>query len=100
MVSKLDRIPSLARTPSLRESRESDDSSNAATSHSNPDLDPDLRVTLSAASLRLSEPTPPAPPGFEPPQATARSTTPPARSADAYREPHRAAVGGRLSIRI
>lgn len=87
MVSKLDRIPSLARAPSLREPPGSDDSANRETIHSDPD--PDLRVTLSTAALRLSEP----------PQATARST-PPAHSADAYREPHRPAVGGRLSIRI
>ncbi len=106
MVSELDRYLPPVGIQSLRESA----TRGAASTHEALPHDPEVRLTLSAASRRLSDlpdaskpsssESPGSPPlAHEPPTADSRAAAAP-RPPGAYREPAREALGERLSIRV
>jgi len=104
VVSKLDPNPSSAQAPSRRGSNARAHETISTREPYPPAQDPDLRVTLSAASRRLSESTgstPSVEPEIAPEPADRRgeSSTVAVTRRDAYREAPRPSLGERISIR-
>ena len=100
MVSKLERIPPRLLPLSQDELPGRAASPSPETIRSSPEPDPDLRVTLSAASQRLAE----EPPVISAAGATPATTpptlsTPSTRSPQAYREAESPVLGRHVRIR-